>query len=267
MQDAPWLRIAKSLPVGGQKRFRCCGSTKAGVAFNNPAAWSAYCHRCKEPMYERKQYAEAPTIQVERPVQPAPADVISINDASQYERELAYKFLISKGLMPDMVPNLCYSSDARRLVFPLSSTLSLGRAMMDWMQPKWIQFGGQSTFALTTPKKQNAQAIVLTEDYLSALKVQYASNQFGSGDVVCAALLGTRLDRRLKLLIAQQATPTILMLDGDKAGYEGIERIRKDLRIYTDVRDYTIDGLDPKDMTMQQILEGLDGRSNSKGVV
>lgn len=255
--DAPWLRIAKRLPVGGQQRFRCCGSTKAAVAFNNPAAWSAYCHRCKEPMYERKQYAEAPTVQVERPVQPAPADVISINDASQYERELAYKFLISKGLMPDMVPNLCYSSDARRLVFPLSSTLSLGRAMKDWMQPKWIMYNGIAPYALTVPKTQDVQGIILTEDYLSALKVQYSLNQFGDGDWVCAALLGTRLDRKLKLFIAEQRLPTLLMLDGDSAGYSGVERITRDLKIYTPVSSFSAEGKDPKDLFVQEILDGI----------
>lgn len=263
MQDAPWLRIAKSLPVGGQRRFRCCGKDNAAVAFNNPADWSGYCHRCKEPMYVRKQFAEVPTIVHEEPVQAAPADVIKINDATAYEQELAYTFLISKGLMPDMVPNLCYSRAARRLVFPLSSTLSLGRAMMDWMKPKWMQYGGQSAFALTTPRQQDVQGIVLTEDYLSALKVQYALNHFGDGNLVCAALLGTRLDRRLKLSIAQDKLPVLLMLDGDAAGYAGIERIRKDLRIYTEVKDYTIDGLDPKDMTMQQILEGANGICDS----
>lgn len=265
--DAPWLRIAKRLPVGGQTRFRCCGSDKAAVAFNNPADWSGYCHRCKEPMYQRKQYAEFIQVEPEKPVAAAPADVISIADANEFERESAYKFIINKGLMPDMVPNLCYSRQARRLVFPLTQALSLGRATMDWMKPKWIQYGGKSSFALTTPKTLDVRGIVLTEDYLSALKVQYASNRFGSGDVVCAALLGTRLDSKLKLFIAENHLPTTLMLDGDRAGYDGIKRITKDLGIYTKVRSYTIDGLDPKDMTMQQILEGLDGCSNSKGTL
>lgn len=266
MQDAPWLRIAKSLPVGGQQRFRCCGSDKAAVAFNNPAEWSGYCHRCKEPMYQRKQFAEFQTVQVERPVQPEPSDIVSIAEASQYEQELAYKFLVSKGIMPDMVPDLRYSARARRLVFPLQGKLSIARGLYDWQKPKWIQYQGQSTFAACVPTGEVKQ-IVLTEDYLSALKVQYASNRFSDGSALAIALLGTRLDKKLRLLVQQQKLPVLLMLDGDAAGYAGIERIRKDLRIYTEVRDYTIDGLDPKDMRVQQLLEGLDGFSNSKSTV
>ena len=257
MHDAPWLRIAKRLPVGGQQRFRCCGSDNAAVAFNNPDAWSGYCHRCKEPMYQRKQYAEFVQVEPERPVQAAQADVKRITDASQYEQELAYKFLISKGIMPDMVPDLHYSASARRLVFPLSPALSIARATQDWQKPKWIQYGGKSAFAMCKPL-HDVKRIVLTEDYLSALKVQYAANKFGDGTALAISLLGTRLDKRLKLLIAEQKLPVLLMLDGDAAGYAGTERIRRDLRIYTEVKDYSIEGMDPKDMTCSQILEGLN---------
>lgn len=263
--DEPWLRECKRLPVGGTMRYRCCGRDKAAVLYNNPEAWEMYCNRCKRPAYKRKQFVQAHTVQVERPVQPVPADVIDISQASPYVRQEVYKLLALKGLMPEMAGELQWSQSKGRIVFPLSSGLAIGRAMTTRQQPKWLQFGGRSAFAAIAPKNAPVQGIVLTEDYLSALKVSHVSNHFGSGDVVVAALLGTRLDSKLKLWIAERGYKTLLMLDGDAAGYEGIARIKRGLRPFVQVGEYTHDGYDPKDMQVDEILGALIGCFNSKG--
>lgn len=267
MMDAPWLRAAKRLPVGGVERFRCCGSTKAAVIFNKPDAWEMYCHRCKSSPKERKQFVQMARVQNEPRVQPAPADLIRIGDASAEVQSAAYTLLATKGIMPDMVEDVLWSGTSKRLVFPISSSLYLGRAMTPAQQPKWVQFGGKSSFGYITPVKQPVQGIALTEDLLSAKKVAHASNRFGSGDIVVVTLLGTRLDQKLKLLIAQNNWPTLLMLDGDTAGYDGIKRIRRELKAFTglSVGEFTVPGDDPKDMEIATILGALDGFFNRIG--
>lgn len=258
--DQPWLRAAKRLPIGGVERFRCCGPDKAAVIFNKPESWEMYCHRCKSSPRERKEFVRQMQREPERPVQPAPADIINIADARESVRQQAYAFLASKGIMPDMVEDLQWSDTAQRLVFPVSSGLYLGRAMMTWQNPKWIQYGGKSSFAYIAPRKQPVQGIVLTEDFLSAKKVAHAANHFSSGDILCVALLGTRLDSRLKLMIAENNWPTLLMLDGDDAGYAGVKRIRRELRAFSGLRvgDFAVQGYDPKDLQISQILEALN---------
>lgn len=258
MIDAPWLRAAKRLPVGGVERFRCCGPDKAAVIFNKPEAWEMYCHRCKSSPKERKQFVQMQRVQHEARVQPAPADVINIADARQSVQQSVYAFLATKGIMPDMVEDLQWSDTAQRLIFPVSSGLSLGRATTTWQNPKWIQYGGKSSFAYIAPRTQPVQGIVLTEDLLSAKKVAYASNHFGSGNLVCVSILGTRLDARLKLLILEHNWPVLLMLDGDDAGYSGVKRIKRDLKAFPiRVGSFAVDGKDPKDLQMQEILEAL----------
>ena len=261
MIDAPWLRACKRLPVGGSARIRCCGRDKAAVIYNKEASWEMYCNRCKQPQFERKQYVQQIKHVVERPVQPAPADLICIRDASAEVQNMAYSLLASKGIMPEMVEDMLWSNASKRLVFPISSALYLGRAMTPAQHPKWVQYNGKSSFGYIAPKTQPVQGIVLTEDLLSAKKVAHASNRFGSGTIVVVALLGTRLDKRLKLLIAENNWPVLLMLDGDEAGWDGIKRIRRELKAFSGLRigEHTVPGLDPKDMQVDSILEAVHG--------
>lgn len=266
MHEAPWLKACKRLAVGQTARFRCCGRDKAAVLYNKPGSWEMWCNRCKQPAYVRKEFVLQQAQEPERPVQPEPADVIRIEDASAETQHSVYSFLATKGLMPDMVQNLKWSDTSKRLVFPVSSTLSLGRAMTPWQNPKWIQYGGRSAFVPGQPTG-TVTGIVLTEDLLSALKVQYVSNKFGSGDVLAVALLGTRLDNKLKVWIAEQGLPVLLMLDGDEAGYAAVPQIKRRLRPYVPVRDWSKDGFDPKDLTCSEILEAISGCSNHQGDV
>lgn len=258
MIDAPWLKIAKRLPIGGSCRFRCCGNTKAGVLFNKPESWEGFCHRCKSNFYERKEYVRQQAMVVSRRELATPADLIKLTDTSATTQQAVYAFLAQKGLMPDMAGEILWSDTLRRVIFQVSSGMYLARAMTNQQSPKWVQLGGKSSFAYIAPKTQPVQGAVLTEDLLSAKKVAYASNHFGDGNLVCVSLLGTRLDSRLKLLIIEHNWPVLLMLDGDDAGYGGVKRIKRDLKAFpVRVGSFAVEGKDPKDLQMQEILEAL----------
>lgn len=257
----PWLKECKRLAVGQSARFRCCGTDKAGVLYNNVDAWEYYCHRCKGYGKERKQFVQQVSAVPERTVQPAPADAKRVISASPEVQNHIYSFLVNKGIMPEMVGDILWSQTSNRILFPLQSGISLGRALDSRQNPKWIQYGGRSSFAmapvLSKSTDKSLMGVVLTEDYLSALKVAHVSNHYGNGDLVVIALLGTRLDSKLKLWIAERGLPVLLMLDGDDAGYEGTKRITQSLRLYTSVRAYAKDGYDPKDLTVQEIIDAI----------
>lgn len=258
MIEAPWLKACKKLPVGATARFRCCGRDAAGVLYNNPDAWEYYCHRCKHAGKERKQFVQQAVSLPEPRVQPAPADLKRVDDVSAVTQSQIYAFLATKGIMPEMIGDALWSDSAKRLVFPVSSGLYLGRAMTSHQSPKWIQYGGKSAFAYIAPKKQSVQGIILTEDFLSAKKVQHILNRYGAGDMAVIALLGTRLDKKLKMWIAENNFPVLLMLDGDEAGYAGTARIRRELRPFVKTSTFAVEGKDPKDMQAQEILDGIE---------
>nr|DAU44422.1 MAG TPA: putative DnaG-like primase [Caudoviricetes sp.] len=262
MADAPWLTACKRLAVGQTARFRCCGRTPAGVLYNKPDAWELWCHRCKTYAKEPKQFVSLVQPEVLPRVLPAPAQLISISHATPETKAHVYGFMVSKGLMPDMLEDALWSEELRRMVFRTQAGTYLARALYENQQPKWLMLGGAQSYAVAAPAKAldapvDAELVVLTEDYLSARKVQYAASKYSQMQVVATALLGTRLQLPLKSKLVQANKPVLLMLDGDAAGDAGTARISKELRPFVPVRSYQLPGLDPKDMQVHQILEGL----------
>lgn len=267
--DAPWLQACKRLAVGQTARFRCCGRTPAAVIFNKVDAWEMYCHRCHEPQKVRKQYVTLMQPEVLPRVLPAPAKLIQISQTSAELQAQLYGLLVSKGIMPEMAGAVYYSEQLKRLVWDLQNGTYLARALHQYQQPKWVQLGQPAQYATAVNTgKPNAQkcsgssqqtaCTVLTEDFLSALKVAYVAEKYSSSPPITAiALLGTRLSLPLKAKLIQLGKPVLLMLDGDSAGYAGRDTIQRTLKPFLQTHSYTIDGLDPKDMQIQTILEGL----------
>ena len=262
MADAPWLAACKRLAVGQTARFRCCGRTPAGVLYNKPESWELYCHRCKSHERERKQFVSMAAPEVLPRVLPAPAHLIRVSRASAEVQAHVYSFMVSKGLMPDMLEDALWSEELKRLVFQTQPGTYIARAMHSYQQPKWLMLGGAQSYAVAAPAKAldavaDAGVVVLTEDYLSARKVQYVTEHYSELNARVVALLGTRLQLPLKSKLVQANKPVLLMLDGDAAGDAGTARISRELRPFVPVRSYQIPGLDPKDMQVQQILEGI----------
>ena len=256
--DAPWLQACKRLAVGQTARFRCCGRTPAAVLYNKPEAWQMYCHRCKESLSERKQYVSLVQPEVLPRVLPAPAQLIRIHQTSAELQAQLYGFLMSMGIWPEMAGNVYYSEPLKRLVWDLQNGTYLARALHQYQQPKWVMLGQSAQYASAQPLQHPTELVVLTEDWLSALKTQWVSKKYGSQPVTAITLLGTRLSLPLKARLIQLGKPVLLMLDGDSAGYAGRDTIQRTLKPFLQTRSYTIGGLDPKDMTCQQILEGLN---------
>ncbi|QAX92399.1 DNA primase [Providencia phage vB_PstP_PS3] len=252
----PWLDKCKQLPVGTTARFRCCGSTKAAVLFNNSDSWSMYCFRCHTSLKEFKQYQSLTEGLQQHKVTEVPTDLKKLSECSEYVQEAVYKFLLTKGIYPSMVPDAMFSAELKRVLFKVSAAVYMARALNQYQQPKWLQLGGRCGFAVVG-KVQDPVRIVLTEDLLSAIKIDYVQREFGEGNVLAVSLLGTKLDTKLRAVIAQSGVPVLCMLDGDAAGYTGTRQIMKDLKVYTQVKTYAEQGLDPKDLSCQKLLEVL----------
>jgi hypothetical protein len=220
-----------------------------------------YCHRCKSSPKEFKQYVSLVQPEVLPRVLPAPAQLISVSQVHPDLKQFIYSFMVSKGLMPEMLEDALWSEQYKRLVFRTGHGTYLARAMYQHQQPKWLMLGGSQSFAVAEPAKQPdaVAAVVLTEDYLSARKVQYVASNYSQMQVLAIALLGTRLQLSLKSKIVQANKPVLLMLDGDPAGDAGTARIRRELHPFVPVHSFQIPGKDPKDMFVSEILEGLSG--------
>lgn len=253
--DAPWLQACKRLAVGQTARFRCCGRTPAAVLYNKPEAWQMYCHRCKESLSERKQYVSLVQPEVLPRVLPAPAQLIQIHQTSAELQAQLYGFLMSKGIWPEMAGAVYYSEQLKRLVWDLQNGTYLARALHQYQSPKWVLMGQPAQYA-DAGTWLNTGVIVLTEDWLSALKVQYVSEKYGSEPVTAVALLGTRLSLPLKAKLIQLGKPVLLMLDNDEAGWAGSKMVQRTLKPFLPVHDRVLRD-DPKACHISEILEGL----------
>lgn len=254
--DSPWLQACKRLAVGQTARFRCCGRTPAAVLYNKPEAWQMYCHRCKESLSERKQYVSLVQPEVLPRVLPAPAQLICISQTSAELQAQLYGFLVSKGIMPEMAGAVYYSEQLKRLVWDLQNGTYLARALHQYQKPKWVMLGEPASYAAASTVV-NPDAVVLTEDYLSSLKIQHCTESYMASTSICSiALLGTRLSLPLKAKLIQLGKPVLLMLDNDEAGWSGAKTIQRTMKPFLPVHDRVLRA-DPKACNISEILEGL----------
>lgn len=257
MTEAPWLQACKRLAVGQTARFRCCGRTPAAVIFNKVDAWEMYCHRCHEPQKVRKQYVTLMQPEVLPRVLPAPAKLMQISQTSAELQAQLYGFLVSKGIMPEMAGAVYYSEQLKRLVWDLQNGTYLARALHQYQQPKWVQLGQPAQYAAAQGLSYECSRFtVLTEDWLSALKVSWVATRYCSEPVTAVALLGTRLSLPLKAKLIQLGKPVLLMLDNDEAGWAGAKTLQRTLKPFLPVHDRVLRD-DPKACNISEILEGL----------
>lgn len=185
----------------------------------------------------------------------APQDLKPLPELDAGLQQFLYGFLIQKGIWPDMVGDVYYSEQYKRLVWKLSTGSYIARALHEYQHPKWVVMGE----SLQWVQLGNTGTItILTEDYLSALKVQQVSEKYSSLTVQAIALLGTRLPLGLKAQLIKEGKPIVCMLDDDEAGWNGTASIIKQLKPFVPVHDRHLN-VDPKAAQCSQILEALHG--------
>ena len=254
MEEA-WLRAAKRLAVGQTERFRCCGRTAAAVIRNEPDKWSCSCYRCKSYHSERKQYAQLAVPEVLGRELAAPHDLKRLSELDAGLQQFLYGFLIQKGIWPDMAGDVYYSEQYKRLVWKLSTGSYIARALHEYQQQKWVMLGKSLQWVQLG---STGMITLLTEDYLSSLKVQQVLEKYSSQTAQVIALLGTRMPLGLKAQLIREGKPVVCMLDDDAAGWNGTASIIKQLKPFLPVHDRHLN-VDPKAAQCSQIIEALHG--------
>lgn len=128
-------------------------------------------------------------------------------------------------------------------------------------KPKWL-FAGIRDFVwqylrvIGSNETEEAQwrldhTVVLVEDVVSALRVSEHMN--------CICLGGTNLTDFVKEFIIGSYENVIVFLDGDDAGRNAAEKIRKELKLYCNVRVIRAKR-DPKEMSNLQLKRWLYGK-------
>lgn len=245
MHLSDWLPTAKGLAVGQSKRIYHGRESKPNlIVQNTPTEYRAWCHRCNKGGSVRKDHVtltgDTPVI---KPGAALPTDTVNIGIEH-------YGFLLSKGVDISKVPSsisVKYSPSHRRIIIS-NGTADVGRAVAPVQAGKWLSYGNTKVFACW-----GQDALVLTEDTLSALKVHYVTGY------TAIALLGTRVSSNVIRCLQGQEVPIFIMLDGDNAGDTASLSIHQRLTALgiKCKRVHTPWGYDPKDLDQSVIRELL----------
>lgn len=228
-----WLRQAQQLSVGQKRRIRhSCGPSALDV-YNNPDSWSCWCFRCHDGGRVDKIHQSVLRRVVEtNHIQPLPETIIKFADATPYEQRRMWTLLVQKGCPPGVIPEelLWYERSVNRLMIRQGEQ-ALGRALDSWRIPKWLAFGAWRGKPMVWQTRAGAGVTVLVEDVLSGFKVAKAICTYApQSSVRVIATLGTRITDAFLPYIVQDTV--LCMYDGDKAGLDGFEAMRKRLRVW-----------------------------------
>lgn len=257
LDDSEWLALAERLPVGQQRRVQhSCGRTPTLVLRSLPEKLTAHCYRCKGWGSKNRTHRVAPSLRLqERHVQYVLPDEYTLLSAEpESTRNFVYSFLTQKGLDPNSIPqSALYSPKHGRVCFDLGEGRYIARTLYDAV-PKWVQYTEQPEYGKFATVGASTSVRVLTEDYLSALKVQACTG------LQTTALLGTSLSDCLLYELVQTQQTVLVFLDGDAAGRTGAINVLKTLRLVgTMCRIVHLPpNKDPKDLQIQELRSLLD---------
>lgn len=221
-----------------RSQCRNCGASRGVATYTD----KTYCFSCKEILNNKS------LIKSSRPTN-------NLKDLTINEISLKYnhvQYLEMYGINNAEVFNIKYSKRYDRISFPIYKEKTV---IGYWMRsltetPKWLYIGAkQDLFVVQSGRIQvdhkeciyRPKKVVIVEDIVSAFKISFLY------DAIC--LGGTQLKSKL---LFKNYKDVYLWLDGDRAGRTASEEIRRDLKLFCDVKEIRTNK-DPKCYNTKEI--------------
>lgn len=259
LDPAGWLKQAQALPMGwDDKVAHDCGPGRPMHISHDERGWRAYCHRCGEPGFvpypaaspaERMARIQAKRAQEAR-VSADPSLPLPINNEVSTWPLVARVWLYKAGLNNHRIKSLgiYYHEPTDRVVLPIYGSRG---ELLFWQARGFTSEGAKylSPYRVdrsrVVSKHGTGQHIVLTEDYLSAVRV---------GEVTEAwSILGTSVPAPIMNELIADGRTVMVWLDPDDAGVSKSRSLRKSLSLYgvphVDVKSRA----DPKLLSREEI--------------
>lgn len=256
LHRSEWLHLAQAIPVGQSRRCRHGNEpTDAMVVYNNDTYWSARCHRCGVGARVNKEHVLLRSDGDQRLRQTLPNDLVPLAECNEAIQQAVWRYMVSKGIDPNMLrtQSLYWAGASSRVVFKNAGEGAIGRYIGSADVPKWVSYWVQGKAAKYFSSAKLGDKVVITEDYLSAIKVTAATQ----GEFVGVAALGTRISQ--ELLLACFGRQVTLMLDGDSAGQAAVPKALREFRgVGVPAKAVRLPvNKDPKDLTLIELKELL----------
>lgn len=252
IREEEWLDKAKLLAVGMRNRVFHAGERRPNLVIGNDMdKWWCYCHACHEGGIVEKSHVllGGPVDTAPEPTR-LPRDIKPVHQ-SDFEIPIA-RFLADKNMSDLYLPPLFYSEERKRLLIQVGGVWH-GRDLTGRSPQKWMNYG-DATY-IGGPFTYTA----VVEDIFSMFKVRWAMRQYPNFTAMCN--LGTNAGLGITYALSQSKCMQKLgwFFDADSAGDRGAHDCQKRMQPYG-FEQYRVrppEGLDPKDMTCEQIREAL----------
>lgn len=248
--ESEWLAKAKQLAVGMRTRTYHNSERRPNLAIGNDQdKWWCYCHACHEGGVVEKSHVILGEHNAIVDTVTMPCDVVPVYK-SEMEVPIA-RFLADKNMADLYLPDLHYSAERKRLMMHLEGKWHgrdlTGRSPQKWMNYQAARYVG-NFFTYTA----------VVEDIFSMFKVRWAMRQFPNFNCVCN--LGTNAQLTVMYAISQASVQKLAwFFDADPAGDHGAHENQKRIKPFG-IDQYRVrppEGLDPKDMTCEEIRAAL----------
>jgi hypothetical protein len=252
--EGQWLAAARRLAVGMRVRVRHLHEDRANmIIMNDKDRWWCYCQRCKEGGVVMKDHVILSSVTIDpRISRTTPTDIQPI---AKLDFEIpVLRFLIDKNMATLYLPELFVSESRRRLLLKDDSGLWHGRDLSGASPEKWLNY--KAAHYVGMPK--DGCPTIVTEDLFSMYKTRFALRASPEFRVVCA--LGTGCSVYLTDFLMSSGS-LYWFYDGDSAGDDGAAYAMKKMRPFV-AQQYRVrppEGLDPKDMSCEQIRAAILG--------
>lgn len=243
LPEQDWLAQAKRLAIGMRVRVRHRNESRPNMVIaNEKDKWWAFCQRCHEGAVVQKEHVLFGTsVTKADDILVPPTDLQRVWN-SEYE-EVVERFLISKNMASEYLPELWYSPSRKRVLVHEHGWH--GRDVTGKAPAKWMNYTGDHIVGVV------GNVAVVVEDLFSYFKTKWALRE-SKYSVVCA--LGTQ-DKPALIQHLMRCDEVLWFFDADRAGDDGADAGIKRLRPFVSrqSRIRPPEGLDPKDISIAHI--------------
>lgn len=257
-----WLKIAKTLPIGGKKRVQHhCGEGRAAVVNHQPKGFSLYCHRCGDSLFVPHGQRSFKELMELRKLEKQNAAAIrgSMKLPSDFTLDIppvGMLWLLKASITPYMARKvgIGWSHKYQRVILPVYNDNNLvfyqARAVHEHQDIKYLNpsVDRASIAYWVIPPNADNSVIIITEDILSAIRV---------GQLIPAvSMLGTKLSEQQAEQVSNY-DHVVTWLDPDEAGIVGAQNMRKMLSLAVKTSNI-VSSVDPKNLPDRLILQHIE---------
>ena len=257
LPEADWLARAKALPIGRTARIRHGREARINlVVGNDDGHWWAYCQSCKAGGKVQKDHVRVTGVPAPKDSESLvlPHDMVHIMQAEPALRDGVLGFVAHKNMDAMYLPPLWFSPSRKRLLLQTEHGW-LGRDTTERSMQKWLTFTAGTTH-LGDARPGKKQIAVVVEDPFSFYKVRWALQD--QPEYTVFSSLGTAVKDAL-VMVLLGFHDVRMFYDGDAAGRKGAAVETSRFRAFG-AKAHNMcapEGMDPKDMTIDQIREHL----------